>query len=161
SLQYFLPCSTGQLQAGCAHFFFFSSAMTHASFGSTVSSWATEMPAEIGPGGRSYALPCRVSNAASHRGDVRRKMVGSGPNSSRKDRARTLPDMQASNYGGGHAEKPACRLLKFTAVLYIGDSAGWRPLGTTPRATLLRPTVTPPAKPAVESELTLAYRDVR
>src|SRR5207249_4179836 len=101
--------------------------MTHASFGSTVSSWATEMPAEIGPGGRSYALPCRVSNAASHEGRFPRKMVGCGPNSSRRTGRELCLTVQASNYGGGHAEKPARRLLKFTAVLYIGDSAGWRP----------------------------------
>src|SRR5439155_16538243 len=84
---------------------------------------------EIGPGGRSYALPCRVSNAASHEGRCPPKNGGVWPEFFKKDGARTLPDMQASNYGGGHGEKPACRLLKFTAVLYIGDSAGWRPLG--------------------------------
>jgi hypothetical protein len=49
SLQYwlqYLPFSTRQLHAGWAHFFF-SSAMTYTSFGFTITSWATEMPAGI------------------------------------------------------------------------------------------------------------------
>src|SRR5207249_5341927 len=73
--------------------------------------------------------PCPVGlqTPLAMRGDVRRKMVGSSPNSSRKDRARTLPDMQASNYGGGHAEKPACRLLNSRQCYILETRRGGDP----------------------------------
>src|SRR6266568_7080490 len=55
-------CRARQLHAGCAHFFFFSSATFIPPF------WVPRFPGgppkwrrEFGPGGRSYACPCRVS----------------------------------------------------------------------------------------------------
>jgi hypothetical protein len=80
-----LPFSTWQLQAGWAHFFFFSSAMVHASFGSTVFSWATEILAAVfSLGGTSYARGCRVSITARQRGELKKKghaMMASGESS--------------------------------------------------------------------------------